>query len=303
LRVKAHPAHDQVFASCPLEYYWSVYQSEWATDVMFRDQRTLAELYQRLVHHGITRFQCRDVLRFLGKKLTADGNVRGNFAGEVTSNLKHRPEGIRLSDYVAGNSVKIYDKQGTVLRAETTINSPGGFKVFRTAEGDDAGQPTWRAMRKGVADMSRRTEVSQAVNDRYLDALASCEHTAPLGALTADICRPVTWNGRRARALHPWSPDDLDLLRAIGRADFLINGFRNADLSQALHGAPPQDHAACRRRSGAVTRKIRLLRAHGLVHKRPKSHRYVVSPKGHRIISALLAAYQANTESLSKLAA
>jgi hypothetical protein len=42
---------------------------------------------------------------------------------------------------------------------------------------------------------------------------------------------------------------------------------------------------------------------HGLVHKRPKPHQYVVSPKGHRIISALLAAYQANTESLSKLAA
>jgi hypothetical protein len=214
LRAKAHPAHDQVFASCPLDYYWSVYQSEWATDVMFRDQRTLAELYQRLVHHGITRFQCRDVLRFLGKKLTADGSVRGNFAGEVTSDLKHRPEGIRLKHYVAGNSVKIYDKQGTVLRAETTINDPGGFKVYRTAEGDDDGQPTWRAMRKGVADMTRRTEVSQAVNDRYLDALASCEDTAPLGELTADVCRPVTWNGRRARALHPWSPDDLALLRA-----------------------------------------------------------------------------------------
>ncbi|HEX7841982.1 MAG TPA: hypothetical protein VF469_31140 [Kofleriaceae bacterium] len=55
---------------------------------------------------------------------------------------------------------EIYDKQGTVLRAETTTNDRGGFKVYRTAEGDDAGQPTWRAMRKGVADMTRRTEVS-----------------------------------------------------------------------------------------------------------------------------------------------
>jgi hypothetical protein len=303
LRTKAHPAHEQVFASCPLDYYWSAYQSEWATDVMFRDQRTLAELYQRLVHHGITRFACRDVLRFLGKKLTANGDVRGNFTGEVTSDLKHRPEGIRLKHYVAGNSVKIYDKQGTVLRAETTINEPRGFKVYRTAEGDDTGQPTWRAMRKGVADMTRRAEVSQAVNERYLDALASCEDTAPLGELTAEVCRPVTWNGRRARALHPWSPDDLDLLRAIGHAEFLVNGFRNADLCRALHGTPPHDQAAHRRQSAAVTRRIRLLRAHGLVHKRPKSHRYTVSPKGQRIVSALLAAYQANTESLVRLAA
>src|SRR5262249_28491344 len=106
-----------------------------------------------------------------------------------------------------------------------------------------------------------------------------------------------------ARALHPWSPDDLDLLRAIGHAEFLVNGFRNADLSQALHGIPPHDQAAHRRQSAAVPRRIRLLRAHGVVHKRPKSHRYPVSRKGHGIVSALLAAYQASTESLVRLAA
>jgi len=303
LRARVHPVHEQIFAPWSVDYYWSVYQSEWATDIMFRDPSVLAELYQRLVQHGITRFQCRDILRFLGKKVPAQGGSHGGFRGEATSDLKHRPEGIRLKHYVNHNSVKLYDKHGTVLRAETTINDPSDFTVYRTAEGDDAGTPTWRPMRKGVADLTRRTEVSQAVNDRYLDALAACEATTPLGELTAGLCRPVTWNGRRARALHPWSPHDLDLLRAIGRADFLVNGFRNGDLCGALHGPPPQHAAARRRRSAAVTRNIRLLRAHGLVHKRPKSHRYMVTPKGHRILSALLAAYQANTESLAKLAA
>jgi hypothetical protein len=303
LRARAHPVHEQVFAPWSFDYYWSVYQSEWATDVMFRDPRALAELYQRLVHHGITRFGCRDVLRFLGKKVPAHGGIHGGFAGEVTSDLKHRPEGIRLKHFVDGNSVKIYDKHGTVLRAETTINNPSGFRVYRTTEGNEAGTPKWLPMRKGVADLTRRTEVSQAVNDRYLDALASCEDTAPLGKLTADVCRPVTWNGRRVRALHPWSPHDLDLLRAVGRAEFVVNGFRNADLCHALHGTPPHDLAARRRRSAAVTRSIRLLRAHGLVHKRPKSHRYMVSPKGNRILSALIAAYRADAESLTKLAA
>jgi hypothetical protein len=303
LRTQAHPAHDQVFAAWPCDYYWSVYQSEWATDVMFHDRQSLAELYQRLVHHGITRFGCRDVLRFLGKKVPAHGGIHGGFAGEVTSDLKHRPEGIRLKHHVGRNSVKIYDKHGTVLRTETTINDPSEFKVYRTAEGDEDGTPTWLPMRKGVADLVDRTRVSQAVNDRYLDALASCENATSLGELTADICRPVTWNGRRVRALHPWSPHDLDLLRAVGRAEFVANGFRNADLCQALHGTPPEDRTTRRRQSAAITRDIRLLRAHGLVQKRPKSHRYMVTPKGHRILSALLAAYQANAESLTKLAA
>jgi hypothetical protein len=302
LRSLAHPAHEEIFAPWPVDYYWSVYQSEWATDVMFRDRQSLQRLYQRLVHQGITRFDCRDVLRFLGKKLPAHGGIDGRFAGELTSDLRQRPEGIRLKHHVDRNCIKIYDKW-SLLRAEATINAPGDFKVYRTAEGDDGGQPAWRPMRKGVADLTRRTQVSQAINDRYLDALASLEHTKPLGELTADLCRPTTWKGRRVRPLHPWSPDDLDLLRAIARGDVLVAGFRNADLRSVLYHSPPRNPAERSRRSAAITRKIRLLRAHGLVAKRPKSHRYMPTPKGHCVTSALLAAHRANTESLSKIAA
>lgn len=303
LRFKAHPAHDEIFAPKPVDYYWSVYQSEWATDVMFREHRVLANLYQRLVHQGITHFNCRDVLRFLGKKVPAHGGIHQRFAGEVTSDIKQRPEGIRLKHRVNGNSVKIYDKQGTILRAETTINEPADFKVYRPAEGDEDGRPSWRDMRKGVADLARRADVSQKANDRYLDALAALEDTTPLGELTRDVCRPTTWKRRRVRALHPWSPDDIALLRAVARGESLLNGFRNSDLRTALYGSAGRTAAERRRRSAAVTRKLRLLRAHGLIAKRPRSHRYSLTPKGQRVTSALLAAHQANAESLSKLAA
>jgi hypothetical protein len=303
LRLKAHPAHEEIFAPLRLDYYWSVYQSEWATDVMFYDRASLEPLYDRLVQQGIVRFHSRDVLRFLGKKVPVERGIDSRFAGEVTSDLKQRSEGIRLKHRVGGNSVKIYDKQATVLRVETTINEPDGFKVYRTAEGDDAGRPSWRPMRKGVADLARRTQVSQNINDRYLDALASIEDTTPLGELTGDLCRPTTWKGRRVRALHPWSPDDLELLRAVAHGEFVVNGFRNADLRALLYPREPRDPREQRRRAAAVTRKIRLLRAHGLVAKRPKSHRYVVTDKGHRVASALLAAYHASADSLSRIAA
>jgi len=256
---------------------------------MFRSPQVLEPLYDRLVHQGITRFHCRDVLRFLGKKLRADGCVNSGFTGEATSDVKERPEGIRLKHRVDGNSVKIYDKQGSVLRAETTINEPDRFKVYRAAEGSEHGRPAWHHMRKGVADLVRRAEVSQAVNNRYLDALGSLEDTTPLGELTRELCRPVTWKGRRARALHPWSPDDLDLLRTVARGEYLPTGFRNADLRSALFSSA-SNAAERRRQSAAVTRKIRLLRAHGLVAKRPKSHRYMLTDKGQRAISALLGA-------------
>ncbi len=312
LRKLVNPAHEVVLDPKRYDYYWSVYQSEWASDVMFRRRRPLTDLYDRLVHQGITRFQCRDVLRFLGKKVTPSG-VR------VTSDLKARPEGIRLKHTAQENSVKIYDKW-TLLRVETTINEPNRFKNYRRAErqkrqghrgltstSSQYRRPRpglgWRPMRKGIADLKRRTDVSQAINDRYLDALASLEDRTPLGELTRDLCRPKTWNGRRVRALHPWSPDDLELLRAVARAEFLIAGFRNADLRQLLYRQDPSHQAERRRRCAAITRKIRLLRAHGLVAKRPKSHRYMLTDKGQRAASALLGAYHASADTLSRLAA
>jgi hypothetical protein len=58
-----------------------------------------------------------------------------------------------------------------------------------------------------------------------------------------------------------------------------------------------------RRRSAAVTRQFALLRAHGLLRKMPRSHRYQLTSKGRRIITALLAACYADVEQLTKIAA
>ena len=54
-------------------YYWSLDESEWASDVMFRSPRLLAELYPRLVRHAVSNFGSRDVMRFLGRKVPATG--------------------------------------------------------------------------------------------------------------------------------------------------------------------------------------------------------------------------------------
>ena len=91
----------------------------------------LAALCPRLVHHGITTFSSRDVLRFLQQKVPAQGGVHGRFAGEVVSELKHRPEGVRIKHSCGKNSVKLYDKQGQVLRVETTIHDASAtHKLF-----------------------------------------------------------------------------------------------------------------------------------------------------------------------------
>jgi hypothetical protein len=299
---QANPALAHLFAKHPVPYYWSMDETEWASDVAFRSTAALAELAPRLYRHSILCLSCRDVMRFMGRKLDTAGERFGRFSGEVVSDLKQRPEGMRVKHRLNGNWVKMYDKQGSVLRVETVINDASDMKAFRPKEGDERGEKDWRKLRKGVADAHRRAEISQATNERYLEALATVEDTTPLAELTDKVCQRVYWNGHRHRALNPLAAEDSQLLDAVNRGDFTINGFRNSDLRALLYPKPAEDPKELRRQSAAITRKLRLLRAHGLIRKLPKSHRYQVSKKGRQTITAIVAARQANTAKFSQAA-
>ena len=48
------PLRDEFFGEFPADYYWSVHQSEWATDLMFKSDKALAAIYPQLVLHGMT---------------------------------------------------------------------------------------------------------------------------------------------------------------------------------------------------------------------------------------------------------
>lgn len=300
LVLENHPTYRAICRPLALSYYWTACESEYATDVMFARQQRLAQLYPGLVHHGIKSFGSQDVLRFLGHKPPQNGV--GKFGGELNSSLKRRPEGLRIKHFVNGNSLKLYDKQGRVLRVETTINHPEEFKVWRAKENDPEQKKDWRTLRRGVADLPRRAQVSHAANERYLSALAVVDEKTPLCQEAQTICQPLRKDGQSYRALNPWSDQDARVLEAVNRGEFAINGFRNRDVRAILFSTKATDQEQ-KRRAGAVTRKLRLLRAHGLIRKVPGTHRYLVSDKGRRIITALLSARQADIQQLTALAA
>jgi hypothetical protein len=293
-----HPTMRTLF-SVPMDYYWSAEQTEWATDVMFHSADDLAELYPRLVRHGMLHFGGEDVLRFLGRP----GTVRHLKTADLQSDLKRRHEGVRIKHSLNRNSVKMYDKQASVLRIETTVNDPRDMKVFRPVEGDPKGPKAWRRLRKGVSDLHRRAEVSQASNERYLDALAAVDDGTPLEQATAAVCRPAELGGRSVRPLQLLAENDARLLEAVNRGEFAINGFRNRDILPLLEGARSDDPVVAKRQAAKVTRQLRLLRAHRLIAKVPKTHRYVLTDSGRTVINAVLAARRADTHKLTELAA
>jgi hypothetical protein len=157
-------------------------------------------------------------------------------------------------------------------------------------------------MRKGVADLHRRAHISQACNERYLNALASIRVDRILGQVVGSICRPTRWKGRRVRALRPWSLEDSELLSTISRGEFNLNGFRNRDIRNFLFPGK-QDREAKRRLSGRVTHRLRLLRAHGIIRKVPHTLRYVLTDKGREIITGIIHTQAIPITKLMELAA
>lgn len=293
-----HPLWDYLHRTVNTPLYWMAEQTEWATDFVFQDPRELARWYPRWIRHGIDALGCKDVLRYLGKKVPAIGY--GSCTGEAKIDLRTRPDGTRLKFWYDTNSLKIYDKEGRSLRIETTINQPKGFMVYRTKEGEEENATkSWQQLRKGIADLPRRAEISQSANNRLAESLAAVDEDKSLGKLAAPLGLAVIENGkRRARPLNPLVGPDGELLTTVGRGDFLINGFRNRDIRIALYGVCA-DEKERRRQAGRVTRQLALLRAHGLIFRVNKTHRYQVSALGKRLTAVLAAAKAANTESLA----
>lgn len=290
-----NPAFDDIFEKYQVAYSWSTYQSEWATDLLFRSQQALNRLYEGLVGQAIMVFDSPDVLRFLGKKMP-------HFQGETHSSYLRRPEGLRIKHRVKSNSIKMYDKGGQILRLETTIQDPYDFKVYRRAQGRPDSPLKWRRMRKGVADLYARCCFSEKCNQRYLQALADLQVSQPIRELLAEICTPTRWKKNRFRGLLPWSSDEQDLLQAVSRPELQLRGFRNRDLVHHLFGPdiPPSQRS---RLASWMTYRLRLLRAHGLIRKIPRSHRYRLTQKGRQILPPLIQVYHMDTEQLTQLAA
>jgi hypothetical protein len=264
-----------------LGYYWTIREAEYATDIMFKDANYLKELYKSLVHHAIENFSSDDIFRFLQRRT----NIC--FKGEVVSDVRKREEGIRIKHRIEENSIKMYDKQGSILRIETTIINPRRFKVYRDTIRKGEETKAWIPMRKGIADIYRRVELSLAANSRYLDALSVIGDEEPSFRYFDAVCKPVNKFKRRHRALRPIAPDDAKIFESVMHAEFLIRGFRNADL-RALLFKKTKSKEEQNHQTGKTSRIIRLLRAHGLVQKVSYTRLYRITKKGHLLMSTAL---------------
>jgi len=242
-----NPIPETLFEPYSATDYWTCHQSEWATDIVFRDAAFLQRLMAILVPHGMLSFSSSDVLRYFWKRVNRTGALPASFNGDQQINLPEYRDGKRVN----------------------------GLREYRPKEGGPKQDLQWRPWCKGIAGLHRRAEISQKVNARVIQTLASVDDSRRVEELTAAIQPPVIGKRRRVRALRPWG-DDQDLLAAINHGDFLIHGCRHRDLQRLLYCTPATSDTECRRQLATIRRKLGLLKAHGLIRKIQNTHRYQV---------------------------
>jgi hypothetical protein len=285
-----------------LSYYWTLWQSEWATDLILEDAAELTTTMDAILRHAWITGNSTRVLRYLDRPLTKAGQPFSNCPHEVMSRALEFHDGLRIRHWVDHNSVKAYN-QWNLLRIETTINQPYMFKVYRRAQGQPRNAvKKLRPLRKGVADIPLRAQVSQEVNDRFMDELSTFTNKTPLSELLAPHVRSRTKGGRRVRALDI-SGKDCELLQAISDPCFTVSGITNAALRKKLCSTHWGAARTDKQLSARVSRHLRLLRDHGLIRKLPNRHRYHLTDKGRQLTTALHAVLSASTEQLMQMAA
>jgi hypothetical protein len=254
-------------------YHWSVMQVEYSTDIVFKKQEDLAPLYQALVHTAIHAVKPENVATFLGRKL------HGNYEDELGNDFHTRLEGTRIKHHMGAASLKMYDKQGLVLRIETTVNDVSFFKHYRTVEHRDGSKEQKVApMKKSIYSLPALTEIMRASNRRYLAFLSDLADPTAGVKKVEQLSTPAQLGDRIYRGFNLFAPQDLNLFTTLLRGEVALGVLRNAWLRRHLAGCTgPQ-----------VSRMLKRLHVHGLIKKVGKTYRYHLTERGREIATTAL---------------
>jgi len=262
---------------CPVQdefgqqYHWSLMQTEYSTDMVFRSDTLLSTLYEGISRQAVIAVKAEHVSSFLGKKVTPQ------LAQELGTRLSTRIEGTCIKHYMGSVSIKIYDKFKRVLRIETTTNDVSFFKHHRKVEHRD-GHITRElaSLKKSIYSIIDLREILLGCNSRYLEFLSSLDDYSDGHRALQQLTQPKTEQGIHLRGFNFFDATEQSLLLAIQRAEFNIHGMRRADLKKYLPSV------SC----GKLSRYLKRLRVFGLIKRVAKTYRYYPTRIGRAAVAA-----------------
>lgn len=257
-----------VYKDFNLRYHWSITQGEYATDIVFKKQKDLQQIYGELIATAIHTVKPENIATFLGHKLDT------RYQGEVGNNYNVRIEGSRIKHTMGSASIKMYDKFGKILRIETTTNDISFFKHFReVVHRDRETSYEMASLKKNIYSLTFLADNLKDSNRRYLEYISAFNNKEVGRKRLEKVTTSKNDNKRNYKGFNFFSDVDLSILLAIVRGEFNIYGFRNKNLQKQLGY-----------KAGKISRLIKRLRIHGLIKKATDSYKYYVTKLGKETI-------------------
>jgi hypothetical protein len=250
-------------------YHWSIMQTEYATDIVFKKQTTLQPLYDELIKTAIHTVKPDNIATFLGRKLVPQ------YQDEVGNRYDIRLQGTRIKHTMGNVSIKMYDKFQQILRIETTVNEISFFTHYRTVEHRDGRkEKKYAPLKKNIYSLAPLKTILKASNKRYLEFISGFIINIDSRDQLNRISDAVIENGRTYKGFNLFDKLDLHLLKIISRGEYCINGFKNKSLRRFL------PDKSC----GQVSRILKRLRLHGLIRKISGTYKYYLTRMGKQLI-------------------
>ena len=232
-----------------LKHDWFTYQTEVATNLIFKSAKFANAYFDKILskHHTIG----------LPDKLTEIFGLSRQKNNSKTSQNKYHTKAV-IKHWLEKNSIKCYNKNGCLLRVETTINKPDlpGLKL-----------------KKPAINLMAYFWYGLQSNSRYIETISDID----ISVLDDDIFRKYQDSVTNSRGVKIAAPDlrkehQVELLEVLLSSSNRAFGFRNKDLRQILGKTW---------KTAKIAYELRKLRERGAIKKIQSSHYYQLTKEGY----------------------
>jgi len=231
-----------------LHHEWYLSQVEISSNIVFRSARFCTSLFERLLDK-FQRLGLPESIAQIFSRRSHRGTISNTFWRLYDNNacIKH---------WFRGNSIKQYNKTGSFIRTETTINNPKSL-----------------GLQKPVLYLQACLWKGVECNNRLLDCCADVDVSSISDQECHFFTKPVTDPaGRRVSAPDFRKERQAALAKELLKPKYRVHGFKTADLQKNLSGLF--------RNPAQIRYEMNKLKARGVVIKNNNQSFYTVTKKG-----------------------
>jgi len=231
-----------------LHHEWYLSQVEISSNIVFRSARFCTSLFERLLDK-FQRLGLPESIAQIFSRRSHRGTISNTFLRLYDNNacIKH---------WFRGNSIKQYNKTGSFIRTETTINNPKSL-----------------GLQKPVLYLQACLWKGVECNNRLLDCCADVDVSSISDQECHFFTKPVIDPaGRRVSAPDFRKDRQAALAKELLKPKYRVHGFKTADLQKNLSGLF--------RNPAQIRYEMNKLKARGVVIKNNNQSFYTVTKKG-----------------------